>query len=692
MSRKKRWSQILLGSAVAMFALLLACGTAGAAASAVARDGVLDLRGQPLGSGEVVALEGDWLFDWYGDGSEAPVSSTLTVPGMWGASKLGNGYKPKDQGKGVYRLTLLHDKLDRAVAIRLPNISTSYRLFVDGRQMIAMGTPGSEAALTTPYQLPATVFLDGREEKTELRLEVANFDHRSGGIRTNLILGDAQSVQKFVFNKEAQEMIVFGSLVMIGLYHLGLYVMRRKEAANLFFALLCLFVAMRMGVIGQGLFFRWIPELTWTAGTRIEYSSFALSALFGFAYYQRMYPHEFPKSLLWLSRLGGAALTALIWAMPVLKVSSLIGLFQAYVMLLGACALGALLVSSYRKREGALLAIVGVGGLLLTVVNDIFFYNGWWRSFDLVSFGLLFLVLMNSFAISLRFARTFVRAEQMSAELKEWNYLLEERIAERTEELRMSYADLEESKLGLERMEQSRRQLVSNISHDLRTPMTLLQGYLEALRDGVISDPKQRDATIRSMIMKVEGLNGLIQDLFELSMLEARRVSMAYETVRLADWRSRLHEEYEPEMREKGIAFSSRVEDDTGGLAAVRIDEHRMDRVLANLIYNAMRHTPPGGAVTLLFKADEARNLARIDVADTGPGIHPDDLPHLFERFYKSDKTRHSSSGGGGLGLSIAREIVETHDGHLSAANGEAEGSVFTILLPLYDVVGAEAL
>jgi signal transduction histidine kinase len=161
--------------------------------------------------------------------------------------------------------------------------------------------------------------------------------------------------------------------------------------------------------------------------------------------------------------------------------------------------------------------------------------------------------------------------------------------------------------------------------------------------------------------------------------------------VRLADWQRRLFEEYEPEMREQGIAFSSRIEGETAGMATVRIDGHRMDRVLANLIYNAMKHTPKGGAVTLIFKADEARNLAQIEVADTGPGIHPDDLPHLFERFYKSGKTRHSSSGGSGLGLSIAREIVETHDGHLSAANGDAGGSVFKILLPLHAVAGPEA-
>mgnify|MGYP001195904615 CR=1 FL=1 len=680
--RAQRWLRTALLAAV--WLLVGQSGASAGGAGAAARDGLLDLRGQPFGAKDIYALQGEWRFDWYGNGDEPPTASTICVPKMWGGAKLGNGVKLSDQGYGVYRLTVLHPPVDGMLALSLPNISTAYKLFVDGRPLLTMGTPGTSAALTTPYQLPATVYFSGETERTELELEVANFDHRSGGIRTDLVLGTAQAVRQFEFNRESQELIVFGGLVLIGLYHLGLYAMRRRETANLCFALLCLLVAVRMGVIGQGMFFRWFPQLTWTAGIRIEYSAFALSAMFGFTYYQKMYPHEIAKSWLWPSRAGGVLLAALCWALPVLTVSSWIGAYQAYVVLLGVGTLAALVVSCLRKREGALLALTGVGGMLAAIVNDIFFYNGWWRSLDLVSFGLLFLILMNSFAISLRFARTFNRAEHLSAELKQWNNLLEVKIAERTEELRNSYAKLEESKLGLERMEQSRRQLISNISHDLRTPMTLLQGYLEALRDGVISDPKQREATIRSMLTKVEGLNGLIQDLFELSMLEARRVEMTYKTVKLADWQDRLRTEYEPEMREKGIAFATRIEAGPSERAAVRIDEHQMDRVLANLIYNAMRHTPPGGSVTIRFEADEERNLARIDVADTGPGIHPDDLPHLFERFYKSAKTRHSSSGGSGLGLSIAREIVEMHDGHLSADNGEAGGSVFTILLPLH--------
>ncbi|WP_027092436.1 sensor histidine kinase [Cohnella thermotolerans] len=167
-------------------------------------------------------------------------------------------------------------------------------------------------------------------------------------------------------------------------------------------------------------------------------------------------------------------------------------------------------------------------------------------------------------------------------------------------------------------------------------------------------------------------------------MLESRRAPMTFETVRLKDWLARLTEEYEPELKEKGLEFAGVGGGDGFDDACVRIDEHRMDRVFANLIYNAIKHTPPGGNIRLSITADRERGIARAEVADSGSGIHPDDLPHIFERFYKNDKSRHSSSGGSGLGLSIAKEIVEMHEGRLTAANEEKGGSVFKIELPLH--------
>ncbi|MCC3373288.1 cell wall metabolism sensor histidine kinase WalK [Cohnella sp. REN36] len=634
-----------------------------------ARGGLLDLTQWQLGRDGVVPLDGQWRYAVYGSPSGAGADRLLQVPGTWREGGEDDG-RPDARGAGEYRLTLKGLPPETPLAIRLPNISTAYLLYVDGKPAVRRGEAGGTKADTTPYQLPATVYFTPSGERTELRLDVSNYHHRTGGIRTSLLLGTSEQISRLEFRKEATEMVVLGCLLMIGIYHLGLYALRRRELSNLYFALLCLFVAGRMSVIGEGFLMYTLPSLTWTASGKIEYTCFVLAGLFGFAYFQQMYPREIARRWVRYAAAVALVLVCATWSLSVLRFSSILPVYQLFILALCARALVGVVTAAVRRREGAKLALVGVAGLVATIVNDMLFYNGWWRSPDLVSFGLLFLITMNAFIISMRFSRTFNRAEQLSTELKEWNNLLEARISARTEEI--------------VRMEQARRQLVSNISHDLRTPMTLLQGYLEALRDGVISDPTQRDATIRAMLKKVEGLNGLIQDLFELSLLEARRAQMSYVVVRLADWLSRLQSEYGMELREKGIVFRCEQAGEGFSEAAVRIDELRMDRVFANLIYNATRHTPPGGEIRLTFGASASGDEAILVVSDTGSGIRPGDLPHLFERFYQNDKSRRSSSGGSGLGLSIAREIVETHGGRISAENREEGGARFRIALPIH--------
>ncbi|TVY02335.1 sensor histidine kinase [Cohnella terricola] len=659
-----------------LFALLSGCSPSSqqSTPSPRAENGTIDLREWSWKEDGIASLDGEWSFEWLessGDNGENPnfTASTIDVPGTWDYEEMGNGSELRDYGYGIYRLTILHRNERDMMAIRLPNISTAYELSIDGEPMMSRGRADYQPDLTVPYQLPATVYFNARSDRTELKLVVANYDHRYGGIRTSIVMGDADRIQNLQTRHAAQELVILGALVMIGFYHLGLYVLRRKEIANLMFALLCLFVGLRMGLIGEGFIVRWIDEITWVLSIRLEYISLVLACWAGLVYFQSMYPLEIRR--FWIKLSGGCAVLLVLFVLVASpsQFTSWVIAFQLYLLLFSTRVLIGLVLSAKRRREGAKLALIGVAGLVVTIINDILFYNGWSRSIDLVPFGQLFLIVMNSFIISLRFSLTHEKAERMSAQLIEWNSSLEERIEERTEEL--------------QRMEKSRTQLISNISHDLRTPITLLQGYLEALRDNVISEPAQRDKTIRSMLTKVEGLNSLIQDLFELSVLEARKVELSIENVPLSWWKERLMEQYGLEMQSKGINFFCRIEDDADEETTVAIDMRRMDRVFANLLYNAIRHTPEGGTIGITMASLRDMPFVEIKVVDSGLGIDQADLPHIFDRFYRKSDSRNSASGGSGLGLSIVKEIVELHGGLISAHNSEEGGGVFRILVPV---------
>ena len=652
-----------------------------------AEKGVIDLTEWPWDEEGTVPLDGEWNFRWLERAQEATGDSsyrdtTLNMPGTWGATEPGDGKELDDIGYGIYRLTILHRPMNEMMAIRLPNISTSYELYIGGKLVHSRGHPDIDERLSIPHQVPATVHFSAPGDRTELKLVVANYDHRHGGIRTSIVMGTSEQIQRLQLRHAAQQLIIMGCLLMIGFYHLGLYILRRKETANVLFALLCLCVGLRTGLIGEGFIVRWLQGMSWETAIRLEYAAFVMAAWAGFGYFCKMYPIELKKVWFKAATGCGAVLILVAAVVPPLSFTSWLIVNQLYVLLFSGRALAGLVAAAHRKREGAVLALIGVAGLVVTIVNDILFYNGWSRSIDLLPFGLLFLIVMNSFIISRRFSLTYDRAEQLSAQLIEWNSSLENRIEERTEELRRSYVTLEEAKTELERIEQARTRLVSNISHDLRTPITLLRGYLEALRDDVISEPEQRDKTIRSMLSKVDGLNSLIQDLFDLSLLEARRLELTLENIPLSYWQERITEQYGLEMQSKGILFSCEIIGEAAD-TLVAVDVRQMDRVFANLLYNAIRYTPEGGEIALTLRTLPESGRVEILVADSGPGIEPADVPRVFDRYYRKNHSRSSGSGGGGLGLAIPKEIVDLHGGRIDVRNSEGGGCVFRIELPV---------
>lgn len=170
------------------------------------------------------------------------------------------------------------------LAIRIPNIATSYVLSIDGTAVMSRGRVSTNEEDAIPFQLPATVHFAAKGTETEITLVVANYDHRDGGIRTEIVLGNSDHIQKLQVRHAAQELIVLGCLIMIGFYHLGLFILRRKEVANMMFALLCLFVALRMGLIGEGFLVQWIGVMDWESAIRLEYMAFVLAGWSGFAF------------------------------------------------------------------------------------------------------------------------------------------------------------------------------------------------------------------------------------------------------------------------------------------------------------------------------------------------------------------------------------------------------------------------
>jgi histidine kinase len=227
----------------------------------------------------------------------------------------------------------------------------------------------------------------------------------------------------------------------------------------------------------------------------------------------------------------------------------------------------------------------------------------------------------------------------------------------------------------LEQTEQRRMALIGDVAHELRTPLSSIKGVLEGLLDGVLPvEPR----TLLSVQREVSRLQTLVADLEELSRTEAGRTSLHIQRTDLPDLIRGVVQRLAHQFNDKGVRLNLEISDP---LPPVQVDAGRMTQVILNLLGNALQYTPPGGQVTVRAASDQEQ--VRIVVEDTGIGIAAEHLPHLFERFYRVDKSRSRVGGGSGIGLTIAKHLVEAHGGEITAESaGPDQGSTFSVILP----------
>ncbi len=227
----------------------------------------------------------------------------------------------------------------------------------------------------------------------------------------------------------------------------------------------------------------------------------------------------------------------------------------------------------------------------------------------------------------------------------------------------------------LEKAEQLRRNMVADIAHELRTPLSNIKGHLEAVRDGVM---KPDANTIRSLDEEATLLSRLIDDLQELSLAEAGELKLVRQAENITELIKQATAGVQPQATAKGLSLSIDLPDK---LPPANIDSHRISQVLRNLLENAMANTAKGGTITVTAK-QEGKYL-EVAVSDTGEGIPAEDLPNIFERFYRVDKSRARATGGTGLGLTISKRLVEAHGGTIEAQSELGKGSRFSFTIPI---------
>jgi len=275
-------------------------------------------------------------------------------------------------------------------------------------------------------------------------------------------------------------------------------------------------------------------------------------------------------------------------------------------------------------------------------------------------------------------ARTFTRPlrELTTATRAMAKGALEQQVPVRSQdELGELAASFNRMSADLAQANELRRQMTADIAHDLRTPLSVIKGYAEGLRDGVLQATPD---TFQTVYQEAEHLSRLVEDLRTLSLADAGELTLTRQLVRPRELLERTAAAHLPRAQQLEIGLQVTAE---ANLPVMNVDPERMAQVLGNLVSNALRHTPAGGRI-LLAAAQQGSN-ALLTVQDNGIGIAPERLRRIFARFYRGDAARQAHEGESGLGLAIAKSLVELHGGMISAASTLGEGTTFTIALPV---------
>ncbi|MDD3174150.1 MAG: ATP-binding protein [Herbinix sp.] len=292
----------------------------------------------------------------------------------------------------------------------------------------------------------------------------------------------------------------------------------------------------------------------------------------------------------------------------------------------------------------------------------------------LVSVGLVSLIVSAIVGqiLAKRISQPILKTVEVTKQIADGNY--EVRLEEDTNtiELNMLVDSINHLAVSLETLEQLRKQLTEDVAHELRTPISILGSYLEAMTDGVWEPTEERLGSCYDEVMR---MGKLVGDLEKLAKIESQNLKLDRQWIDLYEIVDKIVHNFQGEIANKQLQVSI-----DGPHTSLMADQNRLSQVVVNLISNAVKYSKEGSSISVILF--ETEDTAGFHVQDHGIGISEEELPYIFERFYRADKSRNRATGGSGIGLTIVKAIVEAHGGRVSVESNRDEGSKFTVILP----------
>ncbi|MBN2444784.1 MAG: response regulator [Spirochaetales bacterium] len=617
----------------------------------IAKKGEIDLSSWDFKTKGPLQLNGEWEFYWNEllspedfllSPREKP-TGYIVLPGYWNKQNISKTGQFPPFGFGTLKLTIVHQPIRDQLGILPHEINTAFRMYINDALTLETGTVSTEKSTYIPNIIPKNASFHTRGNKTTIIIQISNFMDTIGG--SNYILMGLDSQIFGIKNQNiASDLLLFGSFFIMGLYHLGIFLLRRKDKSPLFFGLFCLFWAFRTALMGERFFHQFFSFIGYNYLITLEIIAVPLAAAVFTLYFYSIFPMQFFKYL----NYGFAGLSVLFALVGFfLPIDLLTNILPFYLILL---CIGGLLISSIlvwallQRKDNALLFSFGFVILFISIINDVLYFakviqTGW-----IFPVGLFLFILIQSFLLSKKFTRAFSAVEKLSTQLSS--------------------------------MDKLKDAFLVNTSHELKNPLLGMMGLAETLLEGNAGSITEAQARNLSLITASgRRLLHLVNDLLDFSRFKKKEMVLEKKPVDLKEICDVVFVFSKPFLSTKKIVLSNKIPPDFPLVAG---DEGRLQQIMHNLVGNAIKFTHSG---EITVTARKEGNFAFFSVRDTGIGIPGDKLESIFESFEQVGVV--DSTTGTGIGLSITKQLVELHGGKITVSSSMGEGSVFTFSIPI---------
>lgn len=646
---KKTWL-IVLTVVVALWILLFVQYIGRLHHTHPVQKGILDLRGEDLDAGNI-PLTGEWVFYWnrlLTPGEKPPGDEYVQFPGLWNHIAV-NGKKLPPTGYATYKVTILLPHSRQPAGLRIPDIYTSYRLYVNDSMAVENGRPAVRKEDARPFWAERIVLLPQNTDTVHLLLQIANFWHSKGGPNKTIMLGNISEIVRQNRTDWGLDVITTGFMLMSGFLFFGLYLFAQNDKPILYFALFCFAYSYRILGTGPYLLFTVFPGVNWFVALRTEYLSLVAACSFLFQYIRYLYPAETNKVLVNALLYISALYSIIILLAPVLLFSSLMPLYLIVLFFYLGYAFCIFITAYMHRRNGSDFALLSacVAFVLFLFLNLSYFKLAPVMKVMVCSGYILFLFLQ-AIILASRFAYT------------------------------LSYAATQ-AQLGVK----AKSEFLSTMSHEIRTPLNAIIGLVHILLKDKPS-PSQKD-TIGGILFSANNLLALVNDILDYSKLEENKMRLEKIDMDLREIGKNIIKGEQSFADSKKIQLEYEVDERLPEL--VSGDPTRITQVITNLVHNAIKFTEKGWVKLMINteKVDAYQARINIMVEDSGIGLSADEQKKIFKRFTQADSSTSRKYGGTGLGLAICIKILALYNTELELSSTPGRGSSFwfTVSLPV---------